>query len=122
MSPRPPPVTTANDWDTMGLKFDLIPEERYDEVCEFLHNNYCPDEPVTRSLGLCRPGTLFHRLVHEEHFKSCLREGRSLMVVDRNSRLLGVQLGRKITRSSNKSSSRIVKWISVFQWMLPQVE
>ena len=116
-----PSITTATDWDAMGLKFSLIPEERYDEVCEFLHEHHCPDEPLARSLGICSPGSLFNKVIDEVHWKSYLKDGKCLMAVDKDDKLLGIKLGKKVTRRSYESHNWIFRCISLFKWILPQV-
>ena len=116
-----PTTATATDWDAMGFKFSIIPEERYDEVCEFIHKNNCPDEPIARSLGTCIPGSLVNKMQAEVHWKPYLKNGKCLMVVNKEDKLLGTRLGKKVTRSSYESHNWIFRCISLFKWILPQV-
>ena len=88
------------DWDKLGITFSVIPESRFNEVCKLVHDNMCPDEPVSRSLGLCEPGSVLNKFMDKFYWKDFLKDGRSIMAVNKDNKVIGVRVGRKVTKSA----------------------
>lgn len=58
-----------------------IPPELYDSVIIHLRNNFFADEPLNKSVGLCKPGEPHAEL--EEHSLSTLQDGLSIAAIDK---------------------------------------
>lgn len=58
-----------------------IPPELYDRVIVHLRNNFFADEPLNKSVGLCKPGEPHTEL--EEHSLSTLQDGLSIAAIDK---------------------------------------
>lgn len=68
-----------------------IPSELYDRVIIHLRNNFFADEPLNKSVGLCKPGEPHAEL--EEHSISTLQDGLSVAAVDKvTDEIAGVAL------------------------------
>lgn len=112
------------DWDKLGITFSVIPTSRFDEVCEMIHDNLCPDEPVTRSLRLCQPGSVLNRFMRRFYWKEFLKDGRSMMAVDKDNKVVGARVGRKVTKTAYSGIQRGDAWfrksLSAIKCILPQ--
>lgn len=60
-----------------------IPEERYHDVINHLRNNFFADEPLNKSLGLCKQGEPHAEL--EIHSLNTLGDQLSVMAVCRDT-------------------------------------
>lgn len=61
------------------MNFEIISCDRYNDVIEHLRNNFFADEPLNKSISLCKPGTGHIEL--EKHSLSTLADGLSVMAV-----------------------------------------
>lgn len=67
------------------MDFVIIPADRFDEVLEHLRNTFFADEPLNKSVELCRPGEGHPDL--EKHSVATMQDGFSLMAVTADNRV-----------------------------------
>ena len=77
-----------------GIKFSVITPDRTEEVCQFLAENFLPDEPIMRSIGVKRNGTL------DMFWAEAIKEGSSVMATDSSGKIIGVRLTEIIDKNS----------------------
>ena len=77
-----------------GIQFEVIPAKRTEEVIQFIVDNFLPDEPVMRSLGIER-NILFDAWIGE-----AMERGSSVMATDSTGKMIGVRLSVVLDKSN----------------------
>jgi hypothetical protein len=77
-----------NFFEKQGLQFKIITEDMIPSVCDFIWKNFFPDEPISRSLNLER-----HWAMDELYLKDSMKDGSSMVAMDKNGYIIGVRLG-----------------------------
>ena len=77
-----------------SIQFDVIPAERIEDVLQFIAENFLPDEPVMRSLGIER-NKLFDGWIGE-----AIKMGSSVMATDSTGKIIGVRLTEIVDKSN----------------------
>lgn len=72
------------------MEFVRIPTERFNDVILHLRETFFSDEPVNKSVCLCKPGEPHIEL--EKHSLSTLEDGLSIMAVTNDNKIAGVVL------------------------------
>ena len=83
-----------NIFEKQGIQFKIITEDMGLSVCDFMWENFFPDEPISRSLKLER-----HWITDELHLKDAIKDGSSIAAIDKNGSIIGVRLGKRKNRS-----------------------
>jgi len=86
------------DSDENDIKISLIPVERLGDVTKFVYKHFCPDEPITRSIGLCQPNQE-PNIFFDEFVKESIFAG--LMATNNEGKILGVRLGKIVKRGKS---------------------
>eukprot|EP00091_Calanus_sinicus_P002918 TRINITY_DN13048_c0_g1_i1.p1 TRINITY_DN13048_c0_g1~~TRINITY_DN13048_c0_g1_i1.p1 ORF type:complete len:145 (-),score=51.89 TRINITY_DN13048_c0_g1_i1:61-447(-) len=86
--------TMENIFEKQGIKFKIITEDMGDSVCDFMWENFFPDEPISRSLKLER-----HWVIDEGHLKDSIKDCSSIAALDSSGSIIGVRLGKRKRRS-----------------------
>jgi len=83
-----------DQWREQGVEFRIIDQDLIPAAHDFLTNNFFPDEPISRSLGIT--GDMY---LVSGYYKEVLRNGSSIAAVDRDGNILGVRAGAVASRS-----------------------
>lgn len=67
------------------MDFVIIPTDRFDDVIVHLRHTFFADEPLNKSVKLCRPGEGHVEL--EKHSMATLQDGYSVMAVTKDNRV-----------------------------------
>lgn len=67
------------------MDFVIIPADRFDDVIVHLRHTFFADEPLNKSVKLCRPGEGHVEL--EKHSMATLQDGYSVMAVTKDNRV-----------------------------------
>jgi len=108
----------TTDWDELGITFSVVPEEKGDEVVQFMNDYFIPDEPIFRSLDY-NPTTNSKMMnwMASYYMKSeAVIPGTSVMATDKDGKIIGLRLGHKSTKDKTISQQNFVEWIS---WLVP---
>ncbi|XP_044728139.1 arylalkylamine N-acetyltransferase 1-like [Chrysoperla carnea] len=102
-----------------------IPPERYNDVIIHLRNNFFPDEPLNASMRLCNYGEA-HELL-ENHSMNTLKDGLSVMAVDKsNLKIGGVALNGILRKDDIKTAQENLeqqndeKFKTIFRFLYEQ--
>ena len=63
-------------------------------VCDFMWDNFFPDEPISRSLKLER-----HWVLEDLCLKDAMKDSSSIVAIDKDGCIIGARLGKKTKRS-----------------------
>lgn len=113
------PTMNDSDWNALGISFSLIPSSRYSDVVSFCYANFYPDEPMSRSLGICQPGGTRNFLMDKFFIKDALKDGVSMMATDTRDNIVAVRIGKVVRRSQVQSVSLSDVILKVTSWLLP---
>ena len=69
-----------------GIQFSVITPDRTDEVCQLLGENFLPDEPISRSIGLKQNSFL------DSFWSDVIKGGSCVMATDSSGKIIGVRL------------------------------
>ena len=83
-----------NIFEKQGIQFKIITEDMIPSVCDFMWENFFPDEPISRSLNLER-----NWAIDELYLKDSMKDGSSMAAIDNNGCIIGVRLGKRKKRS-----------------------
>jgi len=107
------------NWTELGIRFSMIPSERYEDVVKFCYANFFPDEPISRSLGICQPGGPRNFLMDKYYIKDALKDGVSMMATDASDNIVAVRIGKVVRRTQIHSLSLSDVILKVASWLLP---
>ena len=93
-----------NEFEKQGIQFKIIEPQMYEVVLDFMWEHFMPDEPIGRSLGITR-----NWVIDEAYFGEALKDGSSIVALDREGNIIGARIGMRKWRSS---------W---FSWILDRV-
>jgi len=93
-----------NEFEKQGIQFKIIEPDMFQEVLEFMWKHFMPDEPIGRSLGVTRSW-----LVDEAYFGEAMKDGSSIVALDKEGNIIGARIGMRKWRS---------KWLS---WMIDRI-
>jgi len=102
-----------NDYEKQGITFKIIPPEMIPDVCDFMWENFVPDEPLLRSLGAKRS-----KFMDEGYFGDAMLDGSSMVALDKEGKILAVRLGMRKWRSKWLSKLLDRFMYNIPQWML----
>jgi len=85
---------TEDYWKEQGVEFRVIEEDQIPAVLDFLRDNFFPDEPISRSLGI-KGDEWIVRNVYTDH----LMDKSSIAAVDGEGKILGVRIGHVVHKS-----------------------
>ena len=88
-------MTSASVFEEQGIQFKVISPEMYGDVLDFLWENFFPEEPLFRSMGVAR-GPLVDKYLFPEVFK----QNCSIAAVDSSGNILAVRVGIIKNKSS----------------------
>ena len=88
-------MTSASVFEDQGIEFKVISPEMYGDVLDFLWDNFFPEEPLFRSMGVAR-GPLVDKYLFPEVFK----QNCSIAAVDSSGNILAVRVGIIKNKSS----------------------
>ena len=86
---------TSNVFEDQGIQFKVISPEMYGDVLDFLWENFFPEEPLFRSMGITR-GPLVDKYLFPEVF----RQNCSIAALDSTGNILAVRVGIIKNKSS----------------------
>ena len=102
-----------NIFEKQGIQFKIITEDMIPSVCDFMWENFFPDEPISRSLNIVR-----HWVLDELHLKDAMKDGSSIAAIDNNGSLIGVRLGKRKMRSQWNLKIFERSFMSLPGWLL----
>merc|ERR1740129_2639200 len=109
------------NWDELGIKFVIIPTSRYHDIVKFCYENFYPDEPISRSTGLCQPGGPENKMMDKFYVKDALKHGVSMMATDKDDKIVAIRIGKVIRRTDtqqpfNKDDAllKVTSWVKRF--------
>ena len=102
-----------NIFEEQGIQFKIITEDMIPSVCDFMWENFFPDEPISRSLKLERSW-----MIDEHHFKDSMMDGSSIAAIDNNGSIIGVRLGKRKNRSQWMRKIFERSLMSLPEWLL----
>ena len=88
-----------NIFEKQGIQFKVITEDMIPSVCDFMWENFFPDEPISRSLKLERHWVLDDFL----GLKDAMKDGLSIVAIDNNGCIIN---GRYIVGSSGEKFAK----------------
>jgi hypothetical protein len=83
-----------NQFEEQGIQFKIITEDMMDSVCDFMWENFFPDEPIAISLNVTR-----HKMIDDGYIKDTIKDGSSIAALDKDGNIIGVRLGKRKKRS-----------------------
>ena len=83
-----------NQFEEQGIQFKIITEDMMDSVCDFMWENFFPDEPISISLNVTR-----HKMIDDGYIKDAIKDGSSMAALDKDGNIIGVRLGKRKKRS-----------------------
>jgi len=89
-------MNSDQEWLDKGVEFKLVDEAMIPSVVELLDESFFPDEPLFRSLGM----TLGNTSWLKQMYIDALKDGSSVVAVDKEGKLMGVRVG-KVTRRAD---------------------
>jgi len=76
-------------FEKQGVQFKIITEDMFQDVKDFMHTHFLPDEPVMRSMKVTR-----NWFTDNLWLQDCLKHKTSIAAVDEQGALLAVHLGQ----------------------------
>jgi hypothetical protein len=83
-----------NQFEEQGIEFKIITEDMIESVCDFMWENFFPDEPIARSLNVTR-----NRNIDDGYIKDAIKDGSSMAALDKDGIIIGVRLGKQKKKS-----------------------
>merc|ERR1712008_482029 len=78
--------------------------EHVDKVYQYMKDEFCPDEPVMNAFGIMQGtdffGKMFDKEIKKEVVVDPIKSGHSFGVFDEEGNLLGIKLGKIITKEN----------------------
>jgi len=81
-------------WEEQGVTFVIIEEKMFDNVIDFMWENFFPDEPLSRSLNIKRGW-----MVDILYLKESLKDKSSIAAVNKDEKILGVRIGNVVKKN-----------------------
>jgi len=108
-----------SSFEEQGIKFSIIPEEKYEEAKAFLYKNFFPDEPCCRSLGVALDGSPNY-LVDSFFVYDSLKDKSCIMATNKDGNIIGIRFGKVVHASDSTwywyALKKLFYWI---EWITP---
>ena len=114
-------------WKEKGIKFEIIPSDKYEEVVAFLDEHYFPDEPISRSINMVCDPSYFGRMIRDqtldEQVRCSIRYKTSFWALNENGEILGIRLGEFKTKEDamDAPDHKLSNWLSRNLPLIPDV-
>jgi len=105
------------NWDDLGIKFVIIPTSRYNDIVKFVYEHFYPDEPISRSTGICQPGGPGNKMMDKFYVKDALKHGVSMMATDKEDNIIAVRIGKVVRRSQGQTFKKDDALLKVTSWV-----
>ena len=93
-----------NEFEKKGIEFRIITEDFIPLVVDFMWKHFYPNAPISRSLGVTK-----NWFTDNFYLIDAMKDGTSIVAIDKDGRIIGVRLGKRIKRSD---------WIS---WIMDRI-
>ena len=86
-------MTSASVFEEQGIQFKVISPEMYGDVLDFLWDNFFPEEPLFRSMGVARGPLPWPLLSYDEFYPEVFKQNCSIAALDSSGNILAVRVG-----------------------------